>query len=64
MRPIKKGDEITFDYAMTEFESVLAKTTCFCASKRCRRRISGFSGLPERFKVEYGDYISGYLRKK
>jgi len=39
MRDIKKGEEITFDYAMSESSEF--KMKCNCKSKNCRKVITG-----------------------
>lgn len=62
MRSIKKGEEITFDYAMTEERCF--GWQCLCGSKNCRGKIAGFKGLPEDFKKKYTGFISDYLLQK
>lgn len=59
MRPIKKREEIIFDYAMTE--SHLPGLKCLCGSSICRGRITGFDKLPKEFKDKYKGFISDYL---
>ena len=60
MRHIKKGEEITFDYAMTELE-LQNSFQCLCGSDICRGQIGGFKNLPEELKKKYQGYISDYL---
>ena len=52
IRNIKKGEEITFDYATTETEltPALEKTLCLCNTKLCRGRIFSYTKLPYIFK--------------
>ena len=38
---IKKGEELTVDYAMFEDEDYVAKWDCNCGSKFCRHKITG-----------------------
>ncbi|MFW6339143.1 MAG: SET domain-containing protein [Alkalispirochaetaceae bacterium] len=59
--PIDRGDEITFDYAMTEVE--MAPLECGCGTPACRGTITGYAGLPEKRRREYEGYISEYLRR-
>lgn len=50
LRNIKKGEEITFNYAMTEYtwspNAVEAMIPCLCKERNCRGRIVPFSELP------------------
>lgn len=52
IKQIKKGEEITFDYASTETDLTpeLAKTLCLCNTKDCRGRIFSYTKLPYIFK--------------
>jgi len=52
IRNIKKGEEVTFDYASTETELTpdLEKTLCLCNTKDCRGRIFSYTKLPYIFK--------------
>lgn len=63
MRDIEAGEELTFDYAMSdggpydEFE-------CRCGSTRCRRRVTGNDWkLPELW-LKYDGYFSPYLARR
>ena len=62
MRNIKKGMELTFDYAMSEDSEWCMK--CRCGSKGCRKIIKGYSVLPAKTKQKYRGYISMWLGKK
>ncbi len=57
-RNIKKGEEITFDYAMSELRM---RMECHCGSLNCRKLIMGYTGLPRSLKKKYKGFISGYL---
>ncbi|MBI4015128.1 MAG: SET domain-containing protein-lysine N-methyltransferase [Candidatus Aenigmarchaeota archaeon] len=59
---IRKGEELTFDYAMSEDSEWSMK--CRCGSKGCRKIIKGYSFLPAKIKQKYRGYISGWLDKK
>lgn len=63
MRDIQVGEELTFDYAMSdggpydEFE-------CNCGSQTCRRKVTGNDWkLPELWK-KYDGYFSSYLARR
>lgn len=60
IKPIEEGEEITFDYAMTELH-IDGFSECLCKAKNCRGRIAGFDGLPCDIKKKYNGYFSDYL---
>jgi len=62
MRDIKKGEELTFDYEMSEESDWRIK--CLCGSKNCRKTIGSFRNLPEQKIRQYGKFIAYWLRKK
>jgi SET domain-containing protein len=62
MRNIKKGDEITIDYAMTE--SSTFKINCQCSSKKCRKTITGNDWKNPVLQKKYKNYFSNYLKTK
>jgi len=47
IRPVEKGEELTFDYATTETDLTvnLKKMKCLCNSKKCRGKVFSFSVL-------------------
>ncbi len=61
MRDIEKGEELTFDYDMTENSDWVLE--CKCGSKNCRKIIQGYKHLPEEVKNKYNGYISDWLVK-
>jgi len=69
LRNIKKGEEITYSYFMTEHSwSALAvekKISCLCGAKKCCKRILSFSQLSEKQKniLKKRNLISLYLHK-
>ncbi len=63
MRNIKAGDEITWDYCMSEYESIAIKNRCLCGSKICRGKISGYQALPKKIRKKYNNFIADYIRK-
>lgn len=62
MEQIKKGQEITFDYEMTEDSDWFME--CSCGESRCRKQIRGFKYMPKNIRSEYGNYIASWLLKK
>jgi SET domain len=62
---IRKGDEITYSYSMTEFEwSNTAKENhvkCLCGQKNCKRKILSFSQLT---RAEQDSLINNTLCSK
>lgn len=62
MKAIKKGEEITFDYAMNNIDNWV--TECKCGSKNCRKVISTFDILDEKTKKKYLNYVLDCIREK
>ena len=59
MRPILAGEELTWDYAMSERSDF--RMQCLCGSPHCIREVGSFDLLDEHVKAEYGGYISHWL---
>lgn len=62
MNDIKKGEELLWDYDMTEDSDW--RMECFCGSTNCRKIIGSFSMVPEEIRKKYKGYISDWLVKK
>jgi len=63
LRDIQPGEELTFDYAMSD-GSPYDEFECFCGSPNCRRKITGNDWkLPELWK-KYEGYFSPYLARR
>ena len=60
MKNIKKGEEITIDYSITE-EDPYWKMDCNCGEKNCRKVIKGIKYLPHNFFIKYKLYIPKFL---
>lgn len=62
IKNIKKGNQITFDYSTTMDESFY----CRCGSKKCRKAIVGFFGLPKKIqKYYYGkSALPDFIKRK
>lgn len=61
LKTIQKGEEITWDYATSEYISI-SINKCNCESKNCREIISGYSGLSNEIRLSYLPYIADYLK--
>lgn len=53
-RDIEKGEELTWCYPTTEYESI-AVPKCFCGSSNCLKQIKGWEYLPAEMKQEFKD---------
>ena len=63
IRPIAKGEEICYDYAMSD-GSRYDEFCCSCGSSECRGRVTGNDwSLPE-LQVKYAGYFSPYLQRR
>lgn len=63
MRDIKKGEEITGDYAIGGYYD--SDIPCHCGSKRCRGTISpNFFKLPRERQLEYLPYLDAWFLEK
>ena len=63
LRPIKKGEELTFNYLTTEWE-LANKFNCKCDSQKCYGKIKGFKYLTLEQKRELKPLLSPFLKKK
>ena len=61
MKPIKAGDELTFDYAMENYKIENFPGECLCGAATCRGKINGWKGLPEQKKKQYDGFMPDYL---
>ena len=65
MRDILPGEEITWDYEMTEdLEEKDWYLDCKCNSINCRRKIGTYRNLPKERREKYKGFISEWLIKK
>ena len=62
MKDIRKGDELTFDYAMVDNE--FYELECKCESPNCRKIITGFDWKIESLQEKYSSYFAQYLLDK
>ncbi|MBN1149169.1 MAG: SET domain-containing protein-lysine N-methyltransferase [Anaerolineales bacterium] len=71
LRDIQAGEEVTFDYAMTEYRHYPRPDpndefdlTCHCGSPNCRGRLGYYSELSDELKVKYRGFIAEYLVRR
>lgn len=62
LHDIKKGEELTFDYAISEEESDWSMK-CNCGSKKCRGKMTSIQFLPLKVFNNYLPYIPDYFQK-
>ncbi len=58
---IEVGDEITWDYETTEYESIAVRR-CLCGSLSCRGKTLGFKFREQMLRDRYDEYIADYLK--
>lgn len=63
MRAIFPGEEICYDYAMTD-ASDYDEFTCACGSMECRGRVTGTDWMNEFVQKKYDQYFSAYIKQK
>ncbi len=61
MKSIEIDDEVTFDYAMRNYSIEYFPKNCCCGSQNCRKSITGWKNLPEKFKSTYIGFVAPYL---
>lgn len=63
MRDIEPGEEITYDYAMSDGSSY-DEFTCGCGAVECRRRVTGEDWKRPSLWQKYAGYFSPYLQRR
>lgn len=63
MRNIEAGEEVCFDYAMSD-SSDYDEFECFCGASNCRRKITGRDWMLPELHVIYHGYFSPYLQRR
>jgi SET domain-containing protein len=63
MRDIKPGEELTYDYAMTDAEMDYS-FTCNCGAKNCRRSVTSNDWKNPSLQRKYKSYFSWYVQDK
>lgn len=62
MRDVARGEELAFDYAMTESSDY--SMVCNCKTSTCRKVISGTDWRITALIEQYSGYFSPYLQRK
>ena len=57
---IEIGEELTFDYAMSD-SSQYDEFTCTCGKDKCRAKITGMDWRKKDLQAKYRDYFSDYI---
>jgi uncharacterized protein len=63
MRDIVAGEEVCFDYAMSESHP-LFEFDCHCGSPQCRGRTSAEDWRNRELQIRYAGYFSPYLQRR
>lgn len=63
IRPIAAGEELCFDYAMTD-GSAYDEFDCRCGARWCRGRVTADDWQLASLQQRYGDYFSPYLARR
>jgi SET domain-containing protein len=63
MKPILKGQELSYDYEMTE-DSDWRMEDCACGTPICRKVISAYRNMPMETRKKYKGYVASYLVEK
>ncbi|HCA26376.1 MAG TPA: SET domain-containing protein-lysine N-methyltransferase, partial [Betaproteobacteria bacterium] len=61
IRAVAVNEEITFDYAMRNYDIDYFPKQCLCGSAICRGSITGWKDLPDERKKAYGGFVAPYL---
>lgn len=64
MRDIKKGEEITIDYAMCLTSKEIKSMNCVCRSKFCRKIITSNDWKIKDLQIRYKGFFEPFLEKK
>jgi hypothetical protein len=60
MKPIRSGEEITWDYEMTE-DSNWWRMECRCGAPCCRKTIGAYRNMPAAVRAKYKGFLSDWL---
>ena len=63
LRDIAPGEEICFDYAMTD-ASPYDEFECECGSPNCRKRIAGNDWMSPELQERYAGHFSPYIQRR
>jgi hypothetical protein len=63
LRPIAKGEEICYDYAMSD-GSAYDEFNCSCGSPECRGCVTGSDWALPELQIRYSGFFSPYLQRR
>lgn len=63
LRPIRQGEEICFDYAMSD-GSAYDEFDCRCGAVECRGRVTGADWALPTLQLRYAGFFSPYLQRR
>ena len=63
MRPVGAGEELCFDYAMTDTDDY-DEFTCSCGTARCRGTITGADWKEPELRDRYRGWRSSYIARR
>lgn len=63
MRPIARGEELAFDYAMCDADSY-DEFECHCGAANCRGKVTGNDWMLQELQERYRGYFSAYLAQR
>lgn len=63
MREISLGEELCFDYAMTDTDDY-DEFECSCATTRCRRTVTGVDWKDPELRDRYRGWCSAYIERR
>lgn len=61
MRNISAGEEITWDYEMTEDNQYGWQMKCKCGTQSCRKIIGAYRNMPAEVRKKYKGFISSWI---
>ncbi len=64
LRDIEAGDEVCFDYAMSESTPGIDEFDCRCDSSSCRGRVTAEDWKLTELQRRYGGFFSPYLQRR
>ena len=62
LRDIYAGEELTFDYAMTDDEAY--EMECNCQTSVCRKVIAGRDWMQKEVQLKYNGYFSWFIQRR
>lgn len=61
LKDIKAGEELTFDYSISEYSEW--DMNCLCDYEKCRKIIKSVDKLPKDFFIKYFPFIPKYFQR-